>query len=210
MKKILLTAMIASLLVFPFGTVALAETQEASAAPTDQACYVPGEVPAETGAVESMAPAIHAVILSMLNHDAAVFDGRDESVSWEALYNMLSLYGQMDDRSEYRGETLVLQSETVRDYAAALSSGSMALEQLPASLADRMRYQKASDSLLLTCGNDSLAEAQLGSVVKVNGSLHVTGSLVYLVDGSDLASFQATLAPQDNMFGYTITSLALL
>lgn len=210
MKKMLLTVMIASLLVFPFETVALAETQEASAVQTEELYYVPGEVPAETGAVESMTPAIHAVILAMVNHDASVFDGQDESVSWEALYNMLSLYGQMDDRSEYQGETLVLQSETARDYAAALLSGSMALEDLPASLSDRMRYQKASDSLLLTCGNDSLAEAQLESAVKVNGSLHVTGSLVYLVDGSDLASFQATLAPRDNMFGYTITSLELL
>ena len=32
----------------------------------------------------------------------------------------------------------------------------------------------------------------------------------YLVDGSDLAQFQATLQPRDNMFGYTITALELL
>lgn len=210
MKKMLLTVIIASLLVFPFGTVALAENQEVSAVQTEEPCYVPGAVPAETGAVESMTPAIHAVILSLVNHDSTVFDGQDESVSWEALYNMLSLYGQMDDRSEYQGENLVLPMETARDYAAALLPGSVALEELPASLSDRMRYQKSSDSLLLACGSDSLAEPQLGSVVKVNGSLLITGSLIYLVDGSGLADFQATLAPRDNMFGYTITSLELL
>ena len=38
----------------------------------------------------------------------------------------------------------------------------------------------------------------------------LTGSLSYLVDGSDLAQFQATLQPRDNMFGYTITSLVLV
>lgn len=209
MKKLLLTIMIASLLALPFGTVALAENQE-SPASAQELNYVPGEVPAQTDALESMTPAIHAAVLSMLNQNASSFDCGNELLAWETLYNMLSLYGQMDDRAEYQDGLLVLPSETVMDYTACLLSEPAVLAQPPHDLADRMVYDAASDSFLLSCGDDSLAESQLHSVTRENGSLHITGSLVYLVDNSDLVSFQAVLSPRDNMFGYTISSLELL
>lgn len=208
MKKMLLTVMTALLLILPFDTVALAEHQEASAAPASD--YVPGAVPAETGAAESMTPALHAVILSMVNHSAPVFDPQDELVAWEALYNMLSLYGQLDDRSEYLDEALVLPSETVLDYAAALLPGAADLCALPEALSDRITYNPNSDSYLLACGDDDLADLTLDSIVRADGGLRVTGSLVYLVDGTNLASFQAILTPRDSMLGYTISSLELL
>ena len=188
MKKFLLTGLIAALLILPLGNVALAESQEASQPESQGEEYVPGGVPAQTGALESMEPALHAVLMAMLNHDAASFDTSDTALAWESLYNMLSLYGQLDDRSQYQGEDLLVPSEF---------------------LTDRLTCDAASDSYLVVCGNDSLAEIQIRSTQNSGGTLSVTGDLVYLVDGSSLAQFQAVLSPQDNMFGYAVTQLSL-
>ena len=145
----------------------------------------------------------------MLNHDAASFDTSDTALAWESLYNMLSLYGQLDDRSQYQGEDLLVPSETVLDYAAALVDSFDTLGPLPEFLTDRLTCDAASDSYLVVCGNDSLAEIQIRSTQNSGGTLSVTGDLVYLVDGSSLAQFQAVLSPQDNMFGYAVTQLSL-
>lgn len=209
MKKFLLTGLIAALLILPLGNVALAESQEASQPERQGEEYVPGGVPAQTGALESMEPALHAVLMAMLNHDAASFDTSDTALAWESLYNMLSLYGQLDDRSQYQGEDLLVPSETVRDYAAALVDSFDTLGPLPEFLTDRLTCDAASDSYLVVCGNDSLAEIQIRSTQNSGGTLSVTGDLVYLVDGSSLAQFQAVLSPQDNMFGYAVTQLSL-
>lgn len=212
MKKLLLTTMIAALLLVPFQGVALAENQEAALPDTSasQEAFVPGGVPAETAAVESMPPAIHAIILAMVNHEQAVFDPADPQLAWEALYNMLSLFGQMDERSDYLDERLVLPVETVMDFAAALFPNFSALGELPEALSDRMVYDEEIDGYLVTCGSDSLAEVRFSSTQeRADGALELTGALVYLVDGTDLAQFQVTLLPRDNMFGYIISSLEL-
>ena len=209
MKKLLLTALIASLLILPFGTVAMADMAEAPGSQAEQLDYAPGNVPAETGALDSMTPALHAAILAMVNLGQRELDLSHPVAAWETLYNMLSLYGQMDDRSEYLDEELVLPSETVMDYASALLTGAAPLGPIPEALSDRIRYDEGLDSYLLACGDDSLAEIQLASVRESGGSLSVDGSLVYLVDGSPLAQFHAQFARQDNMFGYVITNLTL-
>ena len=131
MKKLLLTAMIATLLLVPLQGVAMAETQEAvspeSAASQDSA-FVPGEVPAQTDAVQSMTPAVHAMILAMFHHDLSQFDYSDPELGWETLYNMLSLYGQMDERSEYLDEQLILPAETAMDFSSAIFSSFVSLK----------------------------------------------------------------------------------
>lgn len=214
MKKLLLTAMIATLLIVPFHGVAMAEDQETVSPETtvsQDSSFVPGEVPAQIDAVQSMTPAIHAMILSMVHYDLNQFDFSNSELGWETLYNMLSLYGQMDERSDYLDEQLVLPVETAMDFSSAIFSNFSDLGALPADLADRMVYDAEVDSYLVTCGNDSLAEINLtNSQQAADGTLTLTGSLSYLVDGSDLAQFQATLQPRDNMFGYTITSLVLV
>ena len=118
MKKVLMTLMIASLLVLPLGSVALAEHTEASQPPVSD--FIPGAVPAESTFGQAMSPALHAAVLAMLNRDAASFSPADDALAWEALYNMLSLYGQLDERAEYHEDQLILPSETVSDFAAAL------------------------------------------------------------------------------------------
>ena len=208
MKKLLLCAMIAALLAVPFQGVALAENQAApQTGLSENGGFVPGDVPAGPGAAQAMTPAIHAVILAMLHYDMTSFNPYAAQSAWETLYNMLSLYGQLDERSDYLGEQLVLPVETVMDFSAALFPSFSGLGPLPEALSDRMVYDSEIDSYLLVCGNDSLAEIQLASAQQKNGVLDVTGSLVYLVDGSDLAQFHATLLVQDNMFGYTLSQL---
>lgn len=214
MKKLLLTTMITALLIAPLPGVALAEDQQATLPDTSVTLdeeFIPGQVPAQTDAAQAMTPAIHAMILSMFHYELTQYSFSDPSLGWETLYNMLSLYGQMDERSEYLDEQLLLPSETVLDFSSALFPEFGVLGALPTDLADRMTYDPEIDSYLVTCGNDSLAEIRLtGSQESASGILTLTGTLVYLVDGSDLAQFQATLQPQDNMFGYTITALSLL
>ena len=212
MKKILLTAMLAALLVLPLEGVALAENTapEQETSQGQQLDYVPGGVPAQTDLATSMSPAIHAMILAMTNHGLANYDATNTPLGWETLYNMLSLYGQMDERSEYLGEDLVLPVETAMDFSAALPTAVNGLGDLPQELSDRMTYESEIDSYRLACGNDNLAEVRVDAMDRQGDSLVLSGALTYLVDNTDLAQFQAVLEPRDNMFGYAIVQMELL
>ena len=210
MKKLLMTALIASLLVLPLGTVALADHEETPVETVTQD-YIPGGVPAQVAAEQSMAPALHGVLLAMLNHDLTTFDPDNTALAWESLYNMLSLYGQLDNRSEYQSpDTLLLLSETVRDYTAALDLSFDSLGPLPQELGDRMTYDPVSDSYEVVCGNNDQAHFEIRQSVTHGSTVQLSGALVYLADGSDLGQFEATLQSRDSMFGYAITSFTLL
>ena len=208
MKKLLLTTLIASLLLLPLGTVALADDEAPTPAETEMEYveYISGQAPAQSS-VEAMAPALHAVLLAMENRDQSVFTTADSSLSWEMLYNLLSMYGQLDDRSTYEGEQLVLPSETVMDYSAALFELPPAVETLPAELADRMTYDAGLDEYRLYCGSDALSQVVIDSTADSVGSVELTGRLVYLAEDETLCSFTASLAVCDNLFGYTLTEL---
>ena len=203
MKKLLLSVLVAALMITPLGVVASAENVGPSA-PQAEESYAPGQVPARFTVAEAMGPAVHAVALAMMSRDVTSFDPADPALAWDALYNMLSMYGQLDSRSDYRDELLVIPSETVFDYAAAILPDLSVLGDLPDELADRMTYDAETDSYLVVCGSDSLAEVRAQSAGNV-----LTGSLVYLVDGSELTGFEAVLAPADTMFGRAIVSLEL-
>lgn len=203
MKKVLTAALIAALLVIPLGNTALAGQE----APVQD--FSTGDVPAELTPADSMAPALHGILLAMLNHDVRSFTLDDSVLAWESLYNMLSLYGQLDDRSETLGDDLLLPSETVQDYAAALDVSLDSLPPLPAGLKDRLTCRAAQGTYRVVCGNDDLARLQVCQVRSEAGVLHLTGALVYEVDGQELARFQAELQPRDNMFGYAVAALTL-
>ena len=84
MKKVLLTAVIASMLIVPLGNTALAG-QEEDTSSTVQEEFIPGNAPASAGAAEAMLPAIHGAALAMLNRDAGSFDLDDGELAWEGL-----------------------------------------------------------------------------------------------------------------------------
>ena len=205
MKKLLLTTLLAALLILPLGTIALAD-DETAAVPPQSVEYIPGSVPAQTD-LSSMLPAMHAVLLAMDNQGVTSFAADNESLSWEMLYNMLSMYGQMDDRAYYDGEMLVLPSETVMDYSAALFELPPAAETLPAELADRMTYDAMLDEYRLYCGSDDLSQVVIDATANSVGSVELSGRLVYLAADETLCSFTASLTVCDNLFGYTLTEL---
>ena len=102
LRKMLLTLTAAAVLALSIPFAALAVNGGEAALPagdeTVETDFVPGSIPAETGAVESMTPALHAGLLTLLHlgNDALTSDaGR-----WETVYNMLSLYGQLDERAD--------------------------------------------------------------------------------------------------------------
>ena len=205
MKKLLLTTLLAALLILPLGTIALADN-ETAAVPPQSVEYIPGSIPAQTD-LSSMLPAMHAVLLAMDNQGVTSFTANDETLSWEMLYNMLSMYGQMDDRAYYDGEMLVLPSETVMDYSAALFELPPAAETLPAELADRMTYDAMLDEYRLYCGSDDLSQVVIDATANSVGSVELSGRLVYLAADETLCSFTASLTVCDNLFGYTLTEL---
>ena len=209
MKKIMLTALIGSLLILPFASTALALPEEA-AAPVPVQEYLPGRVPARTGAAEAMSPALHAVVLAMINQDADRFDPTDGALAWESLYNLLSLYGRLDNRTVEDGSVLLLPEETAWDYAAALSLNPDGMGSLPSGILDRLRYDNVSRCYGVTPGEDGLSQIEIRDVQNTASGVQLTGALVFLPDGRDLVRFQAALQPQDNLFGWSLDEMNLL
>ena len=171
--------------------------------------YEAGNVPASETASDSAAPLLHAVLLAMMNRNVETFHPEEPELGWEIVYNMLSLYGQLDARSEYQGEDLLLPSETVRDYAAAAIPNFAALGELPEFLDDRMIYQADTDSYLIACGEESQASLRVSDPSWENGVVCLTGGLIYEVDGSTLQGFRAELVPTDGMVGFSLRSMEL-
>lgn len=208
MKKILTAALIMSLLVFTLGNVALADHVE-DVQPEYIADFRPGSVPAAASLPDSASQVLHAGVLAMLHHDLDSFAAGDSLTDWETLYNLLSLYGQLDSRVEYRGEDLLFPAETVADYAAALGLDAAALGEVPDALSDRLTRLPGEDCYLAACGNDELAELQIHTQ-EGTGTVAITGALVYRVDNTPLARFQAVFQTAENLFGFTLVSLELL
>jgi len=209
-KKLLLFLMTAMMLVLPLHSAALDGPEQPEAPETVKTAYQPGDTPAQTCAVDSASPLLHAVLLALLNQDAAAFDAGDPVLAWESLYNMLSLYGQLDDRSRYEGDFLVLPAETVRDYAASLSPSLSGLGEPPEDLSDRLTYRASDDSYLVACGEEGMLQLCLSSPVRDGSELRLTGELVSAFDDTVLASFRAVLLPGDNLLGTILGSMELL
>lgn len=209
MKKVMTAVLIASLLILPLSVTALAGYEETPVQTAAVQDYFPGDAPAQLAPGDAMTPAIHGVVLAMLNHNATSFDLNDSNLAWESLYNMLSLYGQMDSRSEEAEDSLVLPGETVQDYAAALDLSLADLPALPSDLKDRLTYSRSQDTYQVVCGSDGLARIQVENIRSSGGALRIDGALIYEVEGEALARFQAVLQPRENMFGYALTALTL-
>jgi len=208
MKKILLSVIIASLLIVPLGGTVMADHEEA-VAPVQAQTYLPGDIPAETDAAEAMLPAVHGVLLALLDRDVDTLDREDGALAWIALYNMLSLYGQLDDRADPDSGEFFLPEEAVRDYAAALEIDVDSLPPLPADLQDRINYDNVSHCYVIIRGEKDEAQLRIDRAEDSADGLILTGSLIYDVDGRVLTRFQTTLRPRDTMFGFSVHSLTV-
>ena len=209
MKKIVTAALAAALLLIPFSAAATPDQVEIPL-PPQVVDYVPGTAPAEVTVAEAMTPAVHASMLALMNHQADRFDSSDRELVWETLYNMLSMYGQLDERAEYQGDYLLIPDETVADYAAALLPEPALLGAMPQFLSDRMSHDAATGSYLVVCGNDDLSTLNIQSAPLTNGQLLLSGTLVSEADGCETAAFQAVVQRADNLLGCELISMDLL
>lgn len=172
--------------------------------------FVPGTVPAQSSSIDGMIPPVNALVLCMLERDLE-YDESSDVFLWNSLYYMISLYGQMDDRAELTDESLILPSETVCDYAAALFTNYNGLPELPAQLWDFVTYDPQNDSYVLARGDAGLSETIIETVTDLDdGTSQVNGALVALEDNSVLCRFTATLTANNSMFGYSISALNIL
>ena len=206
MKKLLLTALLAFSLLLPLGTTALADDATTLPEPEMVPTYISGTAPAQTD-VSSMIPALHGVLLAMDNHGSSSFTTDEALLSWEMLYNLLSMYGQMDARAFYEDDLLILPAETVMDYSAAILPAPLSPETLPEELSDRVIYDAECDEYRLYCGSDSLSQVVIDETAESNGVIILSGRLVYLAEEETLCSFTAELSLRDNMFGYSLSKL---
>ena len=204
MKKRIVSITACAVLTTSLVCVSFAQTQQ-----EPPAASVQGNVPAQSQASQAMLPAVHALVLSMTENDLT-FNPEDPQFLWTSLYYMLGLYGEYDQRAELTDESLILPTEVIQDYAAALYPDVSALPEIPAPISERITYQSANDSYYLTRGDAGLAEITVQSITtQSNGSEFMVGDLTYVVDGSALVSFEATLVPSDSMFGYVLTDLTI-
>ncbi len=171
--------------------------------------FLAGSVPADSGQTDAIALPIHALVLSMLEHELT-YDARSAPFVWNALYYALSLYGQTDDRAQLTDEALLLPSEVVSDFSRALFADLYELPALPAELEGFVSCDPASDVYLLALGDFALTRIGLDPLMPLpDGSFALTGTLTSLEDGSPLCSFRITLVENDSMFGFSILDVSL-
>ena len=200
MKQRLLSICLIVILVLSLGGAAMAASKPENS-------FIPGRVPAETDAIQSVTPPIHALVLCMVENDLEY--SKSDLFTWKSLYYMLSLYGQMDARAELTDDMLILPAETAADYASVLFPDFQGLPPLPAGW-DRVIYDARLDQYCLARGDEGLAETVLtGSRNLSGGGLLVDGRLLDPSTGNTLVRFQATLTPNDGMFGYAVADLKL-
>lgn len=168
-----------------------------------------GSVPAEAELTEGIQLPIHAMVLSMWEHEMS-YDIRSAPFVWNALYYVLSMYGEMDDRAELTDEALVLPSESVNDFARALFAGLDLLPPLPPESSEFISYDATLDTYRLSLGDFALTRIALAPLTEqANGVFVADGTLFALEDDFPLLTFHTVLAENDTMFGFSVLDVSL-
>ncbi|MBO5340101.1 MAG: hypothetical protein J6A62_03800 [Oscillospiraceae bacterium] len=218
MKKIVLMALVLSILVVPMTGKVSADDHVSDTlppvivqpdSPDVQQGFLPGSVPADSSVMDAIQLPINALVLSMAEH-GLVYDANSDDFVWNALYYALNMYGQADDRAQLDGDTLMLPSESAQDFLCALFAGRSQLPALPDALADRVGYDALTDQFCLTVGDVGLAETVFEQPVCSGDGLYaVDGSLTNPEDGAVLCTFRVELAENESMFGFSILNVVL-
>jgi len=168
-----------------------------------------GSVPADSALLDGIQLPIHALALSMLEHEDT-YDTQSPDFVWNALYYALSMYGQADDRAQLTPEALLLPSESVHDFARALFARLESLPSVPPQMADFVPYEAATDTYWFAPGDFAETQPLLGDLTKQpDGSFLLDGSLTALEDNTPLCTFRITLLENDTMFGFSIVDACL-
>ena len=167
-----------------------------------------GSVPAEAEWTDGIRLPVHALTVSMWEHDLT-YDTSSAPFVWNSLYYVLSLYGEMDDRAQLTQDALLLPSEVVNDFARALFSGLEQLPALPPESDGFVRYDAAADTYHLSLGDFALTQMVLNPLTaQSDGTFTAEGTLLALEDDSPLCSFHITLVENDTRFGFSILDVA--
>lgn len=208
MKKRLTSVALTIALLLSIGSYATAQdttttdTQVEASQYTGLNYYRDGDVPAQSAMEDTMLPPVTALVMSMVEKEMS-YNSSDAQFCWNSLYYMLSLYGQLDSRAQLTDDTLILPTEAVQDYAAALFGDLNGLPQLPQSLEDSITV--ADGLYYLSRGDAGLSTIEIGSTLNLDdGTVLAMGQMVYDVDGTVLCTFTVKLQPNDTMFGYSI------
>ena len=205
MKKRIVSLALALLLAAGLGGTVFAQSQQESQ-PEASLETVQGSAPAQADASQSMYPAVHALVMAMTENHLD-YDPENPEFLWTSLYYMLSLYGQMDERAQITDDTLILPSEVIQDYAAALYPDVSSLPEVPAPISARIA-PNGDGTYRLARGEEGLTQVTVEPPIYLqDGTVVMNGALVALEDGSTLREFQVTLLPRDCIFGYVITDL---
>lgn len=215
MKKLIPLLLAVCLLVTPMMGKVSADDHDHAISPelfpqsTEQDMIFPaGSVPADSALLDGIQLPIHALVLSMLEHEES-YDIQSPSFVWTGLYYALSMYGQADDRAQLTQEALLLPSESVHDFARALFARLESLPAIPAQLTDFVRYEPATDTYQLALGDFAETVLLLGEPIpQEGGSFILDGTLTALEDSSPLCSFRITLLENDTMFGFSILDVS--
>lgn len=168
-----------------------------------------GSVPADAALMDAIGLPIHALVLSMTEHEFA-YDPQSAPFVWNALYYALSMYGKADDRAELTQDALLLPSESVDDFFRALFAGLDALPALPEQMDGFVSYDPSSDMYRLALGDFALTQIRLGQpMTQENGTFIVNGTLTSPEDDAPLSSFRVALTENDTMFGFSILDVSL-
>lgn len=216
MKKMIPVLLALCLLIAPMTAKVSADDHSYSASiPTvDQTtnpdvAFLAGTVPADSEWTDGILLPIHALVLSMTEHEP-VYDPQSAPFVWNALYYALSMYGQMDDRAQLTDDALLLPSESINDFSRALFADLDALPALPPELDGFITYDSTCDSYRLALGDFALTRTELGHpAAQPDGSYTVEGTLLSPEDESPLCSFRVTLLENDTMFGFSIADVSL-
>lgn len=216
MKKLIPVLLALCLLVAPMTASVSADDHSRSVTAADidhttnpDVVFPAGTVPADSEWTDAILLPVHALVLSMTEHELA-YDAQSAPFVWNALYYALSLYGQMDDRAQLTDQALLLPSESVNDFSRALFAGLDELPALPPELDGFVSYDQASDVYSLSLGDFALTQTELGQpIAQADGIYTVDGTLSSLEDGALLCSFRVTLLENDTMFGFSVLDVSL-
>ena len=203
MKKLFCVLLCVCLLAAPMSASVLAEDLTENR-PFPDECFLPGSVPADSALTDGISLPLTALALSMLE-SGMDYEPDSDAFVWNALYYVLHLYGREDDRAQLTEQVLLLPSECIGDFFAALFAARQAPPPIPAELSKKISYDPDSDMYELTLGDPALVNTHLSfPTPAADGLFTLDGTLTVPDSGSVICAFRALLSENDSMFGFSI------
>ena len=112
--------------------------------------------PAQADAAQAMYPAVHSLVLAMTENDLEYAPGGQWNFCGPACTICSACTARWTSGRSLTDDTLILPSEMVRDYAAALYPQVEQLPGIPPPISQRIRYQASDDSYHLARGDEGL------------------------------------------------------